>query len=399
MSGLPPGADLSTIPLTVNPNGSPPDFDGGPSLQTAVLGTGVVFITVSFTVLLIRLYAVFKTTKRLYAEDYACSVGELFAIAYWVTNYIAHSRAGFRHSWDTPLSELAFISKLDVVEQALSGVAHTLMKCSIILFYIRIFSILRWIRIICYTLLIFTPIFYATYVALGLAYCIPGPGKGWLTSPATCTNISVPATVAAGAVAVLIDIILFVLPFFVVSKLNLSRDKKKALVIVFLIGVLIIASSVADLAFRVIVYLGLDDPIWNATQVTITSYTEMFGTEIVSCAPGLYSFWRASVTQSSAYHSIRSLFLGSSKSYTTTAVHSDGKPHSCPPAEACSFCSHGQDGNHIYASVSSQELVSPPIPLEGITKHTVIRQHSNTESTLEKSQNRSLEMQNTTTEW
>ncbi|KAI1331514.1 hypothetical protein F5Y16DRAFT_395394 [Xylariaceae sp. FL0255] len=400
MSSLPPGANLSSIPLAVNPDGDPPDFGGGPSLQPAVLGTGAAFVTVSFIAVLIRLYAVFKSTRKLYPEDYVCLLGELFAIAYWATDYTVHSRYdGFRHSWDIAVSSYPYMAEIDIVEQVLSGVAHTLVKCSITLFYIRFFSILDWVRIVCYMLLTFIPIFYTTYVALGLGYCIPGPGYDWITVAGKCTKIAAPATVAAGVFAVLIDIILFALPFFVISRLNLNKDKKRGLAILFLFGFLIVASSVVDLAYRVIIFLGLYDAIWNGTNVTITSYTEMFGTVIVSCAPGLYSFWRASVIQSSLYQSICSFFRNDSRNSLEILGHSVEKLHSCPPGEGCSICANARRGNGTLASSSSQELVNPSIPLEGITKHTVIKQRSDIEPDLEKSQNGRWEMENTAKNW
>ncbi|KAI0160704.1 hypothetical protein GGR57DRAFT_519594 [Xylariaceae sp. FL1272] len=184
--------DLFQIPLAMNPNGNPLNFDGGLSLQSAFLGTGVTFISVSFPVLVIRLYAVFKSSKRLYPEDCLCAIGELCAITYWATIYAIHSEAGvFMHSWDIPVTTYTpFIAKTDLAEQVFSAAAHFLVKCSIILFYIRMFSVLNWVRVVCYGLLVFTPPFYILYVSISVGYCIPGPDRAYKRHLHPFTNLS-----------------------------------------------------------------------------------------------------------------------------------------------------------------------------------------------------------------
>jgi hypothetical protein len=61
--------DPSTIALAPNPNGDPPDFDGGPTLQPAILGTGIFLITVSLIVVILRLFTGFKNTRKLHLDD------------------------------------------------------------------------------------------------------------------------------------------------------------------------------------------------------------------------------------------------------------------------------------------------------------------------------------------
>ena len=59
----------SKTPIAVNPNGDPPNFGGGPTLQPAVLATGVIFIPISVIVVIIRLVMSIRTSKKLYYDD------------------------------------------------------------------------------------------------------------------------------------------------------------------------------------------------------------------------------------------------------------------------------------------------------------------------------------------
>lgn len=62
-------SDLSAIPLSVNPNGDPPNFAHGASLQPAVLASGIVFITVSILFVLIRVGTSLYNSRKLFLDD------------------------------------------------------------------------------------------------------------------------------------------------------------------------------------------------------------------------------------------------------------------------------------------------------------------------------------------
>ena len=66
---LPPGVDPSKIPLMLNPSGAPPDFDNGPSLLAAELGTGVALISVVGAILVLRIATNFKISRKLCLDD------------------------------------------------------------------------------------------------------------------------------------------------------------------------------------------------------------------------------------------------------------------------------------------------------------------------------------------
>jgi uncharacterized protein YPO0396 len=66
---LPPGLDLSHIPLAANPNGSPPNFDHGPSLRPLVIGLDVMMIVVSALFVGIRTWVNCRQLSKIMLDD------------------------------------------------------------------------------------------------------------------------------------------------------------------------------------------------------------------------------------------------------------------------------------------------------------------------------------------
>ena len=69
MGAIPPGTDLSTIPLSANPNGDPPNFLNPPSQGNTVIGVGVPMIFISTICVVIRLSTALKITRKMSLDD------------------------------------------------------------------------------------------------------------------------------------------------------------------------------------------------------------------------------------------------------------------------------------------------------------------------------------------
>jgi hypothetical protein len=74
-----------------------------------------------------------------------------------------------------------------------------------------------------------------------------------------------------GVVALVIDLAMFLIPFLIIPKLNLSRSNKMGLATVFLFGFLIVVTTAVGLAYRVVIEQGTPDPTWHGANVSITS--------------------------------------------------------------------------------------------------------------------------------
>jgi hypothetical protein len=111
-------------------------------------------------------------------------------------------------------------------------------KAAILALYIRLFGTVRWLRLTSYGLILFTFLFYWSNVAIAATFCLPRNGAPWdATALARCGS-PVASVVVNGVFGVVADLVLFVLPFPVLYKLQLGRRKKIGLGIVFLVGLL-----------------------------------------------------------------------------------------------------------------------------------------------------------------
>ncbi|KAI0135101.1 hypothetical protein F4814DRAFT_454451 [Daldinia grandis] len=271
-----PGLYSSGNPLASNPNGDPPDFEGGPTLRWTVLATGFVFIPISTILIVIRLGMSLKHSRRLHIDDFQAKASL------------------FKHTWDVPANAITSrVFELHFVGEILNMIAHAFVKLSIPAFFIRVFGSLNWLRRTSYILIGAVVIFSVAPLISMFIVCKPIPNEHWNAAfVATCATSAGPQTITLGVFCVIFDITVVIIPICITSKLTIDRDKKRNLIIVFLIGFLVVATSVTGVAYRIIVRYG-DDPLWNDGNIAITSYTEIFGTAIVGCAPGLRSFWLA----------------------------------------------------------------------------------------------------------
>lgn len=63
MAALPPGTDLSTIPLTPSPDGHS-NFVDPPSLAPTIVGLSIILIIISLTFLTARIYANLRSSRK-----------------------------------------------------------------------------------------------------------------------------------------------------------------------------------------------------------------------------------------------------------------------------------------------------------------------------------------------
>jgi hypothetical protein len=66
---IPPGTDLSKIPLAANPNGNPPNFADPPSQEVIAKAVGLPLAIIAFLFVLLRLISNFKMARKLSLDD------------------------------------------------------------------------------------------------------------------------------------------------------------------------------------------------------------------------------------------------------------------------------------------------------------------------------------------
>ncbi|KAK3386439.1 hypothetical protein B0H63DRAFT_382847, partial [Podospora didyma] len=305
--------DFTKIPIAHNPSGAPPNFQYGPSLQPAILGSGVTLMSIAIVFVTIRLYTGIKKAGKLFADDYLCLVALVFELTQWFVFYPALNQGMGKHTWDIPVSAVSEdVLKRQISTQMINCAAFFPAKGAILVFFLRVFGRLRWVRITCYVLLVLIVIAYGTPEVAWLARCIPHQGQKWdNTVLQRCESVQ-GIFIMTGVCSVALDLAIFIIPLPIIHSLKLDKQKKRGLAVVFMFGFLVLAASTVGLAYRIILYRGTDDPLWHGVNLYISAYCEVFGTIIVSCAPAISSFWTNIFTQTKLYASFRST-IGSSK--------------------------------------------------------------------------------------
>lgn len=111
-------------------------------------------------------------------------------------------------------------------------------KAPILLLYIRIFNIEKWLRITSYCILVATFIILMTTSTVSAVLCAPGIHEITPLFLADCATKGSQFGIAIAAVAVVTDIIIFVLPLPIIFRMQLPLHKKIGLVAVFFTGIL-----------------------------------------------------------------------------------------------------------------------------------------------------------------
>jgi hypothetical protein len=143
-----------------------------------------------------------------------------------------------------------------------------LIKLSIFILYYDIFNVLSWVR---WTIRISAALSSAFYLALTIFnFYVMTPRSGQTIAERfgseaaiEASKVSIPTT----SVGLGIDIILFLMPFIVIFRLQMKRDQKIRASMAFIVCFLAILGSTLSLIFKVQTY-GDPDPTYHITLVS-----------------------------------------------------------------------------------------------------------------------------------
>jgi hypothetical protein len=112
------------------------------------------------------------------------------------------------------------------------------VKACIQALFIRIFDSVRWMRIASYLLMISTGILYVAAIIIWCIYCTPRANEDWGTSAVgrSSSRMITALVVTQGVVGLLVDILMFAMPFPIILRLQLQTPKKLGLTLVFAVA-------------------------------------------------------------------------------------------------------------------------------------------------------------------
>jgi hypothetical protein len=232
----------------------------------------------------------------------------------------------------TPLDELINL------QNAMVWVASISMwsaKVPILLLYIQIFGIKRWVRFASYTLIAATGIVFLIFSAITYARCDPGDAPIDLTFIGTCIKQATDSGLALRITSITTDVIIFLMPIPLILSLNLSTRRKIGVSLVFSSGLIAIAASGISAHFK---RRSRDGQPGGASGAMICTVIDSAVALMVGCVPSLNSFWSRTIVTSPLYASIsklsqrslvrlRSIPTSTSASNGRTKISTDSSEH------------------------------------------------------------------------
>ena len=170
--------------------------------------------------------------------------------------------------------------------EVLSGPTMALIKVSIFLLYLRVFSTNLPTRLAIYMGIFSVVVYNAVCSALVLVFCIPRHNEAWveLFSIYRCFRNEQNVLIASGALNLITDIYVLCLPLPIVWSLQLPLRKRLGLIAIFMTGLMYVirvrsgrvltrsracVSSVATLILRIISNRNIDYT-WYSIPVVYT---------------------------------------------------------------------------------------------------------------------------------
>ncbi|KAH7131282.1 hypothetical protein EDB81DRAFT_808285 [Dactylonectria macrodidyma] len=164
----------------------------------------------------------------------------------------------------------------------------TLMKLSLLFFYLRIFPG-KLIRQLLWGTIIFNALFGISYVFVAIFHCQPVSyfWKKWDGEhEGHCTDLNA-ITVSNAVISIILDVWMLILPISQLRHLNLHWKKKVGISLMFCVGTFVTVISI--LRFHSVLRFGSNNqnPTYDYTEVSVWSMAEVNVGIICACMPAI----------------------------------------------------------------------------------------------------------------
>ncbi|KAH7109827.1 hypothetical protein B0J11DRAFT_233625 [Dendryphion nanum] len=254
-----------------------------PSRAQAIIGVAIAFSITSFISLVLRFAGKRINKTKLSSEDWVIILAQVvvFSLGATIILEVVLGNAG-HHAWAST-SKIPKALQILVAVQCLYATSLCLIKVSICLFYNRIFAfrnfqITSWVAIalvICWAI---GAILYAFLSCRPFHYTWDPTMIG-----GSCVKNKVIPYVIIGALDVVIDIFILVLPLPLLCRLRISMTDKVALIGIFGVGVCTMVISI--LRVHAHVNILFDDITYTGAPALLYSFLEPAIGISVACAP------------------------------------------------------------------------------------------------------------------
>ncbi|KAH8788391.1 hypothetical protein F5883DRAFT_531921 [Diaporthe sp. PMI_573] len=246
-------------------------------------------LTAVTLLLVMRVYTRIRISKvKLGLEDYFCIASYVLNFGFTGLMFKAYSLGVGRHIWNEPAEWVFEAIKFQTIAGWVYIILSLSIKLTFFFYYRRIFSPRTKKRFLIDAGIIFSTLFSIGLFFGGIFNCNP-IGKIWNPRlPGRCLTVG-PLAFLTGALNVVTDIYILILPIPFLWSLNMQYSRKIRIYAIFAIGIFVCAASIVRLAMTQ--YLRVNpDLTWNFNTVAIFTALEVNLGIICSCLMVLPAF-------------------------------------------------------------------------------------------------------------
>ncbi|KAJ9302737.1 hypothetical protein DTO271G3_111 [Paecilomyces variotii] len=281
-------------PASVMAHWPTPNYIDPPSRGGALLVVNIVFTSLSFLVVCMRIYTRLRITGSLGLDDATIIVSMLFAIAMAVATSLASAQYGWnRHIWDVPLEWIPTSEKLNMMFQVFFSFASSLTKLSLLWFCRRLLGAgikgaFRSFNFYLIAAMFVVAAMCITFVCLTIFQCSPVRAFWDLQPnyPYHCLNGN-NDVFAASVVNIFTDLLCTVLPMPLIWRLKLPVRQRMAVISIFGVGIVVNVAGAIRTAFVYKSLIASYDSTWVGWPIFLAAAIEINLGLICASAPAL----------------------------------------------------------------------------------------------------------------
>ncbi|CAG8961646.1 hypothetical protein HYFRA_00006183 [Hymenoscyphus fraxineus] len=256
------------------------------SRQRSYQRTAHVFIIFCTFFIAARCYARVKLGMGMAADDWVMvAAGAVFMVVSAGVLDTAERNFG-QHLYYLTTEEVTYSLKWFYVQEIAYNICGMLVKLSLLLFFMRIFPA-PTIQLAAKCFFAIIVVTYLLFAFLATFQCWPirGAWSNWMykSPPIKCIEIY-SVVIAGGIVTVVYDAMILLFPLPEIWKLQLPKSKKIQLMMLFSLGIFVVACSTARVPL-LFVMLRSTDVSWDQQPVGFWSETELGVGIICACLP------------------------------------------------------------------------------------------------------------------
>ncbi|RSL43155.1 hypothetical protein CEP54_015202 [Fusarium duplospermum] len=239
----------------------------------------------------LRLFARYRLSMRLQADDIACIIGYIGFMGYCIICLLMLKYGGGLHQWDVPEKMLVKYNQTVYATMVNYGPTVFAIKAAILLFLARIFSpyktYVKWI----YGFLGVMAIYYLVMMALKTLICRPVHKFWHPDADGQCFNQRV-LILTDNVISLLSDVVVLLLPCPLTKKLQVGIWAKLKIAAVFGVGGIACIFGLVRLVF--IIKDGESaDQTYVFVQINLTGIAECGIGVVCACFPFMPMLWKS----------------------------------------------------------------------------------------------------------